>query len=97
MPVPPWAIQSALTGPGDDPGPSPMAADGSEWSTGSKWFLGLVDPGEFSILVPQNPQKPIQKWFFLRFCLYLLSTVFASLLKRDRDPLSYHMGGDQSL
>lgn len=59
--------------------------------------FAIVDPGEFSILVPQNPEFPIVNWLFLRFCLYLLSTVVAPLLNRVPDPLSYLMGHSSML
>jgi hypothetical protein len=57
-----------------------------------KYKSGLFDPGEFYTFDPQNPTSPIQKAFFLRFCLFLFTTVFATLSNSVRDPLSYLMG-----
>ena len=60
--------------------------------TFSKYHSGESEPGEFYFLAAQNVESTTQMAFFLRFVPEFSFTVFAWLLNRVIDLLSYCMG-----
>ena len=74
------------------PAPSQGPHTGSHTHTRQDYSFGHVDPGEFRFLIPRKTTFLIQKALFLRFCLFFVTTVSATLSETVTDPLSYLMG-----